>query len=509
MGTEHIDSKPEKKVLILTWGSPWSAYSVNKDLIQYRWSEVNYVIDEGGNLKCKSRTTLPVVYKHYSPDKIIIIATDTTIFNPDLFTSENRNYRDLIQYVEKIYGEFIQDIIESSANKCDINIDEFKKKIEIVIAPGTGTYNNRYYTTEKREESLNINFCGSITNYYNFIYGRLSELLYNEVISLLKDSKQPKKTKTLRIILDLTHGVNYMPALTYRAIKDLGGAASILLRPVFLEILNSEPYTQGVNELRIHLVEKTLNPRPERFSFMNGKEPLEIEGRCLSKHCEETIRELLSNRLSKIKELIDLKDVYAYASSIENGLPLLLLYTFPRASLSNVVSSLENIFYDFTTVEKDFEVKHHVRYTPNASGIFKALFIADALRNAYNISRREEISLKELKEITGKIIWIDNATKLRISHELHTISRIVESRGECDNNYRKLSEYLQYEDCDYIEKEEDRFRRNLLSHAGLERCVTEIRCLPPEPGKTDLEIYVRYVNDKLEHIRKSALKLIS
>jgi len=505
LGTRQEDSKDAgRRILILTWGSPWRTYSTNKNQVQYRWEETKYTIEIKGNvaLECKSRTTLPVIYKKYSPDRIIVFVTDTTIFDSSLFSGD-KDYESLIRYVEKIYRDFAYEIIDSSAKYCDINADELRDKIEIIVAPGTGKYSNKLQINKETIELPRMNLCGSIANYYYFIHGKLSVILYSEVVNLL--SKDGESNKTLQVILDLTHGVNYMPALTYRAIKDLSGVVSIFLKPINLTVLNSEPYTEGAEGLRIHLVEKTINPRPEKFFFEKDEDPLEVEGSCVKNTEELNKIKADLEEILRILRIDNLEEIRVYALSIEYGQPLLSLYTLPKASLNCVVDALEKIFYYFTRVEADFEIRHLVRYTINASNMFKALFISDVLKNVFKIGRREEISLKELADITGKINWLDNATKLRISQELYSIEKIVSSKGICYNEYRKLHEYIGYEDCSYIEKGEDRFARNLFSHAGLERCVTEIKCEDSKPEK----IYLRYASNRLKYVKETFLKQAS
>jgi len=92
---------------------------------------------------------------------------------------ESENYEDIVKEVKEKTESFIKE---------NLNIDNY----EIIVCPGVGTFpNGKFY--------------GNLVDYYSFALYELSKRFDGD----------------LEVHLDLTHGLNYMPVLTYRVVKDL------------------------------------------------------------------------------------------------------------------------------------------------------------------------------------------------------------------------------------------------------------------------------------------------
>lgn len=488
----------EKVIYISTWGSPWSVYPE-----KYRWQNVNYVLSDEEKCSVSSKTTLSFILRCRSPPphRFVVIIPSTVIFNPNV-----ESYEELIKHVKDIYRDFIDQEVGVSS----------LKSLDFIVAPGVGRFTNRY-ERNNAEEKLKLDYCGSLSNFYYYVYMELSKILVREVLDILKKNSE----KRLEIILDLSHGINYMPVLTYRAVKDLAGVASIFLEKSILTVVNSEPVETSGSKTSIHTVEKIVDPRPEPLALESSKGLLVPEGRCLREYKDKDIEKIrkdideMENEILKIAGLKTKRDIIVFASSIENGYPLLALTTMPEeVELEKTLDYLRNCFHRFTIVEgiknrvtKEIKVKYLAKYTTNIPGFIKSLMIAEILKKGRNIQKSVEATLETINKIAELWkLYRDKTT--RITKETYSLKESIRRKAElCNGSYRSLNEAKGETDkksCDYIDKEKDRFERNFFAHAGLERCVTQFKCENPDEDK----IYLKYSEKHLDSIIDVALKQI-
>jgi CRISPR-associated protein Csx1 len=90
----------------------------------------------------------------------------------------------------------------------------------------------------------NWNFIGNMEDFYGYVLYKFVDILSAEFDKDLED---------LELYLDLTHGINFMPVLTYRAIREI---SEIITANATLHVYNSDPYRREAS-LRIHLVESS------------------------------------------------------------------------------------------------------------------------------------------------------------------------------------------------------------------------------------------------------------
>ncbi|MEM1610723.1 MAG: TM1812 family CRISPR-associated protein [Sulfolobales archaeon] len=185
---------------ITTWGSPWFVYPNN-----YRWRKVEYVLADDSGCGVSSRTTLSFIFKciSHSLRRFVVIVPSTVVFEPGL-----NSYDELIQHVKNIYRGFICEEIKKVG-------DLSPKALDLIVAPGSGKFTNRY-KGDSVEGRLMLNYCGSLSNFYYYVYLELSRILVKEILNIENDGDSKK---SLKIVLDLSHGMNYMPVLTYRAVN--------------------------------------------------------------------------------------------------------------------------------------------------------------------------------------------------------------------------------------------------------------------------------------------------
>ena len=363
------------RVALFTLGSPWRVYpSV------FAWSEVEYVVSppDGGNpVSFSSRSTFPVICEAYRPDYLVFLVQDTVVYEPGV-----RDYRDLREHIESLFREFV----------CELGEKCVGGKFDVVVLPGTGMF-----SCERRDRlRLSLDYCGSMSDFYYIAYLRLAEILLGK----LKEALERRGGGlSLEVILDVTHGINYMPTLTYRAVKDILARIAILtntgiLHSLKFRMLNSEPVTDATSPKFIHIVEET-HVKPDTsltLHFDSGYKAklLSLTGKCVSG--EADIRVLGKAIEEKSKCLLDmfggtLRNLAIFASSITHGLPLLTLYTKPKVSLREFVERLINNFESFIDVKVtwrqgnvEIRLRRMARIERVVEDIARILIVAELLK---------------------------------------------------------------------------------------------------------------------------------
>ncbi|HIE33364.1 MAG TPA: TIGR01897 family CRISPR-associated protein, partial [Thermodesulfobacteriaceae bacterium] len=155
------------KLLIAPWGNP------------FNWKEIRYRFE---TTTCTSKTSLCVLVKALKPERILILVADSLVRSEKV--KETPGYEAIKEAVKEDIGEFLEKTCFS----------EDLSKVEICVLPGTGYFQNG-------------SFEGRILDYY---YRLLYEL-----------AKIASESELSEIHLDLTHGLNFMPVLTYRAVKEI------------------------------------------------------------------------------------------------------------------------------------------------------------------------------------------------------------------------------------------------------------------------------------------------
>jgi CRISPR-associated protein Csx1 len=164
------------KILIEIWGN------------FEKWKEVNYYY---GNENIKdSKTTFPLLFQCINPSSVFVIVSDTLIDNYD---EEYENYSHIIDQVTIETKSFIDDINK----KFNTNLNDYN----IIVAPGIGRF-----------EKIEVK--GNPHNFYAFIYTKLSCFITEQLEEIFSNEE-------IEVYLDITHGINYMTMMSYRAVKDI------------------------------------------------------------------------------------------------------------------------------------------------------------------------------------------------------------------------------------------------------------------------------------------------
>jgi len=407
------------RFLIVTWGNPWKYDVKLSEYIGFNWEIVKYHIKcEDGILKCKARSTLPLLYDYFRPNKVFIVVLDT------IAEHYEDTYCKLIKLVIEKYREFLKELGLNGSN------------FQIIVAPGVGVFPNGLFE-------------GAMEDFYAYILYRLVEGISN----LIADE--------LEICLDLTHGINFMPTLTYRAVKELAGIIALAAN-VRLRVYNSEPYVRGVNELRVHLIEDSRirpNPCTEALSHqLRFLKRVELEKEKFGELCRSLREEFNKNNL-------DREELNAFLGSIVNGLPL-VLYTFSpdRDSIEAYLKYIEKCYKGYISMQPYKGIRPHVKRLVSFSRDFIVMSKILLTSSVLGLKRRYEVPIEELDTVRRKIFSYHDRLNAMISNDLYQIREALRSSDKEPSKWIQLKEVLMLKG--------EYSLRNFLAHSGLEGNVT-------------------------------------
>ena len=214
------DGVATRKILVCTWGRPWYNWNLAEE--HFSWKPIKYVLESDST--ANDRSSLPILVNNIKPDEVYIIVLDTVI----TLNGESINlYDDIVTKVKEKYAEFIRAELPS--------LDA--SKITIWVLPGVGEFPNCVIE-------------GRMLDFYSaFMFEMVKTIVFPDV-------------QCYEFNLDLTHGINFMPTLVYRAMKEIGCILA-LFADVTFKVFNSDPYDPTANHLNVNKLEETqLQPAP-------------------------------------------------------------------------------------------------------------------------------------------------------------------------------------------------------------------------------------------------------
>lgn len=455
-------SESNDVILIAPWGNPAGWY--------YTCYERSSSLSEEYKEQC-SFTSLKPLASWLNPAKIYVLTPDTLPASP---TSSLKHYNELVKAVKDYVSHYL----------CGV-----EAQVQVCVLPGV-----------IRRGSIKVD--GDPSDYYYL-------LLYHLVTSLLAHSSKAS--------LDLTHGINYMPSLTYKALKEAAALTSLHESKGFmLEVYNSDP-VQPDGEVRkvcrrngnnlcnpqdpekckgfspkasIHKISKeTLGPL-HAISELDG---LLSEASSLSKN----VNPLKSRREPENREAESLKraskaaedvwrDAVRILKMIRYGLiPELAYYHNPQRELpQRLLDAIKSIVEEWTNSisvgegSGNLRVERPLRFTID----FKLLIYA------YAVSRAAEESLgndpQSLKAVWRLSEAFYNGTKLlllvqrREKEKLHHALQETAKKG--DSSICQLRGTLELKDLYSIKKHEgssscEVFERDLIAHGGWHTNIVRVK----------------------------------
>ncbi len=308
------------KILIVSpWGNPRS------------WRYAAYKID-GVEICCRT-SLIPLILlalKKGHNVRVCVVCVDT-ISVLELGEETPNNYGEIREsaknYIARYLGEFLEETkgqdIEAELRK---TIDQVSSNI--IVAPGMGEYsvqNQRY------------KFKSQLELFYLYVY-----------LSLLKVALEYRPDE---VWLDLTHGINYMPTFTYRAVRRLCETLKLLhLEDIPLRIYNSDPYPLGSRSEKCMatptlIIHKVFHKEKlEIRAILPAEIPNFLEQPQKYFDISPERKRQINNKLKLCNKELRVKDLYKLCFySVKHFWPLVLMSFIPR----HLEKEMENISNEF------------------------------------------------------------------------------------------------------------------------------------------------------------------
>lgn len=209
-------------LLVAPWGLPWD------------WRPATYVYE---NCRLESSSSLACLARALNPKRILIVVSESALCSDRMieeFAAEIRkgDYGEALEGLKAAIEEYVGDTGVAAS-----------EAVRVVVCPAHGSFKPRSRSTRCRWSSLG----NPVSNYASCVMaGILGELAGMEGHG------------KVRIAVDITHGINYMPLAAFRAAMAAARivSASKGVRAT-VEVFNSDPYVPGLPDqaLGIHLVD--------------------------------------------------------------------------------------------------------------------------------------------------------------------------------------------------------------------------------------------------------------
>ena len=446
------------------------------------------------------------------------------------YKKDPENYDEVYERAEKVLRIFVKEYFKEPIKKKSI----LEKNIFVKILPGVGLYILRDKSYE---------FTGSPQNTALALELDLFDRL--------------NKTKPDAIILDISHGINYLPVVTVNAVLRTAKIYSALTsKSIPVAILNSDPVTMVLQEAKIHLVqvhkikEAPLSTLRELITDIE-KNIQDLENIQVYKMIKQTKPpERIINLNKEIKQLY--KEYFNKAKGIltesEYGL---ILYTLTFCDLSDlektdntvntIIGNIHKALCKRKVVVNDKSIRIEYKYALQPNEITSIMYLSKLLKKIleskneierYNSLFNIDSLKKYAKEIglsgMGNIIFENEISdikrrvsgvmkKLNISLPSSVPYKIIYDLFDLLENYQTIfskntiMKIIEHKEINEIITNKEKYKdiisckinqRNFLAHAGFEKNVTEIAII-------DGKIFVGYREDCYNYVKEVINKIIN
>ncbi|MHA1590865.1 MAG: CRISPR-associated CARF protein Csx1 [Candidatus Njordarchaeales archaeon] len=386
-------------LLIAPWGCP------------AQWKDVIYSID-GRNIK--SCTSLLPILKFLNEDvSVVIVVLDSLIDRYSGKGVESACYRYYSRYYNEFFRErvmdyndlvgrckeFIKSIVNDVAEEADVKI----KDLEVIVGSCVGSPGGRWV------------FKGNANDFTALVLYELGKLCLERKYS--------------RIILDLSHGVNFMPSVCLRIAYLLAGLLRIAYSESFegkrdyilLEVYNSDPYPPGAKlpVLNINLVLKEHVKTAYIPHYISRR--LIKGGTKISKDLERRIGEINSRYSDAVRTIL---------SSLYYPLPLALCKAFKEYdmdALKGIVDEAINTWREHIRINyNQKQVIRYLRLSPEA--IYNALLAyASYLNVKKSVESLGSIKVDDLKRLAELYRTVNESYYYLIKDEVSKIEMNIKT----------------------------------------------------------------------------------
>ncbi|MEM1509179.1 MAG: CRISPR-associated CARF protein Csx1 [Thermofilaceae archaeon] len=402
-------------LIVTTWGDPGG------------WKGARYFVEvpERRETKLKEserayKATLGALIYAMETNYALVLISDTLAVNGEV---RDEKYESVCEAALKYADHYLHEYIENP------------EKIELSVLPGVGTFQSGDKKPEPGDKRPKLEAIGSPLLYMLFAFYEVAQRL--------------RKYKPKRLVLDLSHGINYMPVMAYRAVETAVHYYSLTTgEEIELLVYNSDPIRKEEQEAVIHLIEhKAVNFQAalERAYTVTGRVKLEQLAESIArlpprlKSMGKELGDEIVNRRNKLKN--EIEEEYkesilfcrGFVRGARKGLPLFLAYKLVKLSRINVPDSLkllDELRRDFALVKicNDTLNIFHL-YSPNEEVLNFILELALVERLSSEITCQSMTSnyrLDYLEQLIKQYI-VDKSACIIASHELDDIKERLEA----------------------------------------------------------------------------------
>ncbi|WP_069808155.1 CRISPR-associated CARF protein Csx1 [Vulcanisaeta thermophila] len=526
----------EKRVLVLApWGLPT------------RWYEVSYVIpkvSDSGKLctrpidikwdseNKKSYTSLAGVLqyiinaRHEGPIDVVIMGLDTLAFTD---ADEGKKCDVRVDNDGKTPSEILSDFAEKLRSGNNVAYSDIRKAahsllkgcaeqylkdfenkitIDIKILPGIGTYKAHGYTAR---------FMGGINN---LIFAMLYEL-YSKV----RDGSYSA------VVLDLTHGVNYLPVISYSAAQLIAKYLSARdNRKICFITFNADPVPGAVQESRLNIIDmQNIRVEPHEFlrELINELSEEKIYKVVKSDYDKDKINKLneLNNQYDDVRQRLDPSRITA---SLEYGFTLYLI-TYLHSNMKNLeklsgdISNLCGEIHNYIHSEVDIKVTGSNDKDGSKMFLISRFYDFDTspllLSMAFDVVRSRIINALHFDQIMDSEEGVDidhlldipvsNVANKTLTNEVSTIKNVARIFKYIVNNFLnvKITSYVKYDSAYdladktalYVWRRSGEIRDEISNYlcGGHDKCEPNYRNFIAHAGLERTTICVKVVDDKV------------
>lgn len=470
-----------RTLLIATWGMP------------NVWDEFEYVMGEGGSSGRKYCTSLiPLLLSLGRNTDIVIIVLDSLAdgqvlqketacckcYNELYYyikeAKSSNSYLDLVLKLEEFVKKFFTCLVEKYGLTNEINAETIGNT-KVVVAPAVGSPGG------------NWEFRGDIRNFQSIVMSEIGDLLLRNCYS--------------KIVLDLSHGLNFMPStIMYVAsrLASINLLAHKHINSVDIEVYNSDPPRSSTD--RPLLLNKAISIKKRNIELIHEKprvaEPLAQVKTKVSDFIE------IKKEIEKYADmaLVDLYNIYL---SIYYPIPLGLYLATNKASCQRIDEAYSKIKAEIrkiAKIEDAGEARTKVKWPLAINPDFIYLLqLSRAVCNRLSDKPDGAPTIKQLKyeDLTRVYEYVYRGLPKLINNELSLIEKFLgEFKEKARNDYEKMKgkwmllceikEKLNVDSC----KNKDKpiiNERIMIAHVGFQDNIVEVYI-----GDEELKITFKY-----------------
>jgi len=448
-----------ERICIATWGNP------------QEWRFAEYYSEDQPRRRVRAFSTLNILHEIEQPTKTIIIALDT-LADPDKLEECGSDYSCIEANVREKIGKYL----------CGI-------EAEIVVLPGVFS---------KRESGRQIIFRSDPQKEF------LPLLIYELYDRLLNVDGE------LEVVLDISHGINFMPTLAYRAVTEVAAALAVArTEQVKLRVYQADPYPSLPREIgnRLARSDDLCKPASEdeppslRYNkIAEATFKLWDLSRYVAHYSERRLLTAPKDYdFDNLDELLEkallLLGAYRLGALLQLGL---LAKTTHVEDLERVMRRAVEFWRGKRRVVREIDGLKLESDKKFLTGFYLLLHGHAVLRGAKKLLSESEsasldeaiVTFKEIKELK-KLLEGSKVVTILVDREISKLDNKVRKSGNIINDWTLYADILEKPEGKSLlshrgsPSDMERFKRDFIAHAGFHDEVVELRM------RNDIELRVR------------------